>query len=82
MAENWFNYWEFKMLIKLKVKKSDWKQEIEGFGNNMYLAYVLSDTDSGVLDELTHLLSRKIGVPPNKIKLVSKNGQDMVFDLI
>ncbi len=66
------------MLIKVKVKKSEWKQEVEGFGNNMYLAYVVSDK---YLDELIHLLSRKLGVPPTKIKLVQQNGQDLVFDL-
>jgi hypothetical protein len=70
------------MLIKLKVKKSDWKQEVESFGNNMYLAYVISQSDSSILQELTHLLSKKLGVPPSKIKLVSRNGGDMVFDLM
>jgi hypothetical protein len=69
------------MQIKVKVKKSDWKQDVESFGNNMYLAYVLSDSDTAVLQELVQLLSRKIGVPPARIQLLSRRGQDLVFDL-
>jgi hypothetical protein len=69
------------MQIKVKVKKSEWKQEVEPFGNNMYLAYVISDSEKSILEELTHLLSRKLGVPPARIQLVSKNGSDMIFNL-
>lgn len=69
------------MQIKVKVKRSDWKQDVEAFGNNMYLAYVISDSDGAALQELIHLLSKKLGVPPARIQLRSKNGQDLIFDL-
>lgn len=66
--------------VKIKVKKSDRKQELESFGNNMYLAYVMSD-EPGVDIELVKLLSKKLGVPPGRIQLRSKNGSDRVYDI-
>lgn len=68
------------MLIKVKVKRSDWKQELESFGNNMYLAYIISDSDDYVND-LVAMISKKLGVPPGRIELKSRNGGDFVFNL-
>jgi hypothetical protein len=68
------------MLIKVKVKRSDWKQELESFGNNMYLAYIISDSEE-YTGELMAVISKKLGVPPGRIELKSRNGRDFVFDL-
>ena len=68
------------MLIKVKVKRSDWKQELESFGNNMYLAYLICNNDNYV-GALMAMISKKLGVPPGRIELKSRNGGDFVFDL-
>jgi len=69
-----------KIVCKLRFGSS--KSKIESFGSGRYLIYLLSEkTDADVKDELYAILSRALGVPPNRIEYAGKdiNG-DAVFE--
>ncbi len=68
-----------KITVKLRFESSNSK--IESFGNNRYLVYLLSSKeDADVKDELYAMLSRTLGVPPDRIEYVGKDGNgDAVF---
>lgn len=55
------------MIIIVKVKYGATKQEIESFGNNRYLVYLLSKENENPNEELFTLISKKLGAPPDRI---------------
>jgi len=70
------------MLITVKVKYGTTYSKMESFGNNRYLVYLIShSTDNDANLELLTLISRKMGVPPGRIKIVKDNGSDKVVEL-
>lgn len=53
---------------------------MESFGNNRYLVYLQSDLNEPAMwAELFAMLSRKFGVPQNRIELRRDTGADKVF---
>lgn len=70
------------MQITVKVRYGTTYSKMESFGNNRYLVYLLSQpTDSDANLELMTLISRKMGVPPGRIKIVQDKGSDKVVEL-
>ena len=70
------------MIITLKVRYGTTYSKIESFGNSRYLVYLISHyTDSDANLELLTLISRKMGVPPGRIKIKEDNGSDNVVEL-
>jgi uncharacterized protein len=58
------------MIIHVKVKPNSSKQEIESFGDGRYLVYLKSPPENDKANvELIKLLSKELGVPPNKFKI-------------
>jgi len=58
------------MKILAKVKFGTSKQEVENFGNNRYLVYLLSEEGQGANEELAAMLSKKFGVPLSKVEVI------------
>jgi uncharacterized protein YggU (UPF0235/DUF167 family) len=70
------------MLITVKARYGATYSKMESFGNNRYLVYLLSQsTDEDANLELVTLISRKMGVPPNRIKIKEDKGSDKVVEL-
>ena len=68
------------MDVTVKIKYGSNKQIIESFGNNRYLIYLHSKKeDKDAWNELIALLSRKLGVPDNRIELRRDSGETKVF---
>jgi uncharacterized protein YggU (UPF0235/DUF167 family) len=68
------------MDVHVKIKYGCDKQNIESFGNNRYLIYLLSKKEEEESwGELIALLSRKLGVPENRIELRRNMGDNKVF---
>ena len=70
------------MIITVKVKYGTTKQEIESFGNNRYLVYLLSKEDENPNEELFALLSRKMGVPQNRIVMKQDGVHSKIIDVL
>jgi len=70
------------MIITIKVRYGTTYSKIESFGNSRYLVYLLSQQSDGDADlELITLISRKMGVPPGRIKIKENKGSDKVVEL-
>jgi len=70
------------MLITVKVRYGTTYSKMESFGNNRYLVYLISQSsDSDASLELVTLISRKMGVPPGRIKIKEDKGSDKVVEL-
>lgn len=71
------------MQITVKVRYGASSSKIEGFGNNRYLVYLISQmSESDANLELITLISRKLGVPPGRIKITKGEGStDKVIEL-
>ena len=68
------------MDVVVKLKYNSKKQSIESFGNNRYLIYLNSGKEGqDAWNELVALLSRKLGVPENRIELRRDSGDTKVF---
>jgi uncharacterized protein len=60
------------MIIKVKVKASSSKQEIESFGDGHYLIYLKEPAENNRANiELLNFLSKHFGTPVGKIKIKS-----------
>ncbi|MFH1501343.1 MAG: DUF167 domain-containing protein [archaeon] len=69
------------MIIKVKVKPSYSKREIQSFGDGNYLVYLKSSPENNKANiELVNLLSKHFGTPPGRIKI--KSGVTSKFKLI
>ena len=70
------------MKVTIKIRFNASSSRFESFGNNRYLAYLLSDNKDGdAMDEIKELISRKLGVPHNKIQYLGKNQNgDAIFE--
>jgi uncharacterized protein YggU (UPF0235/DUF167 family) len=71
------------MQITVKVRYGTSSSKFESFGNNRYLVYLLSQMNESDSDiELITLISRNMGVPPNRIKIVKGQGStDKIIEL-
>lgn len=71
------------MLITVKVRYGASSSKVESFGNNRYLIYLMSQmNESDANLELITLLSRKMGVPPGRIKITKGEGStDKVIEI-
>lgn len=71
------------MQITVKVRYGTSSSKFESFGNNRYLVYLLSEMNESDSDlELITLISRNMGVPPNRIKILKGQGStDKVIEL-
>lgn len=59
------------MKVYVKVKPNSSKQEIVEFGNHRYLIYLKSEAKNNEANiELINLLSKHLGVPPKRIKII------------
>lgn len=68
------------MDVSVRIKPNSNKRTIESFGNNRYLVYLNSNlNEQAMWDELLAMLSKKFGVPPNRIELRRDMGADKVF---
>jgi hypothetical protein len=70
------------MDITVKVKYGCSKSLFEPFGDKRYLVYLLSQEGAhDAHDELVGLISKKLGVPHNRIELRRDGGAIKVFQL-
>lgn len=70
------------MQITIKVRYGSSNSKIEGFGNNRYLVYLISNQgESDANLELITLISRKLGVPPGRISILQDKGTDKIVQL-
>ncbi len=72
------------MQVTVKVKYGTDNPRIEGFGNNRYLVYVSASKEDveGTYAELAALLSKRLGVPPDRVQLKREMDRDTkVFDI-
>ncbi len=68
------------MDVSVRIKEKSTKNTIENFGNNRYLIYLQSGLDEPAMwIELLAMLSRKFGVPQNRIELRRDMGADKIF---
>jgi len=60
------------MKFQVRVKPNSGKQEIEEFGDHRYLVYLKSAAENNEANiELLNLMSKHLGVPALKLKIVS-----------
>ena len=68
------------MDVSVRIKPNSSKNTIESFGNNRYLVYLQSGlNEQSMWTELFAMLSRKFGIPQNRIELRKDMGADKVF---
>ena len=68
------------MDVSVRIKPKSSKNTMESFGNNRYLVYLTSELNEPAMwNELLAMLSRKFGVPQNRIELRRDTGVDKVF---
>lgn len=71
------------MKITLKIKFNTSDEKFEAFGNGMYLVYLPFKEDDDSVSVLSSLLSRKIGVSPNRIDFAGIDGnRNWIFELL
>lgn len=64
------------------AKAGSSKQSIESFGNNRYLVYARSESNSMVNSELVEMLSKYLGTPSNRITLIKDTVKEKVFEIL
>ena len=70
------------MDVTVKVKYGCSKSLFEPFGDRRYMVYLLSNEgDATAYEELMTIMSRKLGVPANRIELRRDGGAIKVFQL-
>jgi uncharacterized protein YggU (UPF0235/DUF167 family) len=72
------------MKFQVRVKTNCSEQKIEDFGNHRYLVYLKSAPEDNKANiELINLLSKHLGVPPLKLKIISGlTNRDKVLESI
>ncbi len=69
------------MEVTVKVRFNASKERVESFGGNKYMMYLPFEEDNDSISIIISLLSRYLGVPPNRIDLKNRNSMtgDLVF---
>ena len=58
--------------IQVRVKTGSGKQEIESFGDNRYLVYLVSQPENNEANiELIKLMAKHLGIPSTKLRIIS-----------
>ena len=72
----------YKMKLVVQIKFSSEKQRIVNFGNFRYLIYLpFKKEEAGAMAKFTEIMSKELGVSPNKIKYQGKQGETYVFEV-
>ena len=70
------------MKVKVKTRFGSRRDAIEKFGNDRYLAYLSFEDGEDSTFLLSGMLSKYLGVHPNKVIFVGKDSfQDWVFEV-
>jgi len=71
------------MKVIVKVKFGSSKERFENFGADKYLIYLPFDEDAGANLAIAQILSRRLGVPPSKIKFAGLDPhKDRIFEIL
>jgi len=69
------------MKLVVQIKFDSEKQRIVNFGNFRYLIYLPFKKEEGAMAKFTEIMSKELGVSPQKIKYQGKQGETYVFDV-
>lgn len=71
------------MKVHVKVKPNSSKQQIVSFGDFRYLVYLKSPPEDNKANiELLNLMSKNLGVPPNKMHIsFGKSSDEKIIDI-
>jgi len=72
------------MKLQVRVKTNSGKQEIESFGDNRYLVYLVSRPENNEANiELIKLMAKHLGIPSTKLKIISgATGKDKTLEVV
>ena len=71
----------YKMKLVVQIKFSSEKQRIVNFGNFRYLIYLPFKKEEGAMAKFIEIMSKELGVSPQKIKYQGKQGETYVFEV-
>ncbi len=70
------------MEVRVKVRFNASKEKFEAYGGNRYLVYLPFEEDKDSENIIVSILSRKVGVPENRILFNSKDAMgNWIFEL-
>ena len=69
------------MKLVVQIKFSSEKQSVVKFGDFRYLVYLPFKKEEGAMAKFTEIMSKGLGVPPNRINYQGKQGETYVFDV-
>jgi len=70
------------MKVIVQIKFSSEKERLTKFGDFRYIVYMTSKKEEhGVMDRFMQLMSKELGVPPNRIHYQGRQGENYIFEL-
>jgi hypothetical protein len=70
------------MKLIVKIKFGSEKEKIVRFGGDRYLIYLtLKKEEPGAMKYFIDLISKELGLPPNRIQYSKNQGENYIFDV-